>query len=55
MDCIKNLKPIQLYMASVIFFIIANLLRKEYYDLYFPFLVIGVLLFFLGLRKRIKK
>lgn len=55
MNFIKNLKPIQLYMTSVIFFIIANLLKKEYYDLYLFFLVIGVLLFFLGLSKRIKK
>ena len=54
-DFYNNLKPIQLYMASIVFFVISNLVKKEQRDLYLLFLGIGIVLFFLGLNKRIRK
>lgn len=55
MNFFKNLKPIQLYMSSVVFFVLSNLVKKEHHNLYVLFLVIGIVVFFLGLRTRIKK
>ncbi|HLF51994.1 hypothetical protein [Flavobacterium sp.] len=55
MDFFKNIKPIQLYMGSIIFFVLSSLARKEYHTLYLLFLILGVVLFFLGIIKRIKK
>ena len=55
MDIFKNIKPIHFYMYSIICIGLSSLLKKEYHNLYIAFLVLGVLLFFLGIGKRIKK
>jgi hypothetical protein len=55
MEFYKNIKPIQLYMCSILFIVLSNLVKKDYYTLYIIFLLLGVILFFLGISKRIKK
>jgi hypothetical protein len=55
MDFFKNIKPIQLYMSSIIFFVLSSLVKDKQHNLYLIFLVFGVLLFFFGISKRIKK
>lgn len=51
----KNISPIYLYMISVVCFVIANVVRDQYLILYYILLIIGILLFVMGFKKRIQK
>ena len=55
MDFFRNLKPIQFYMGSIIFFVLSSLVKDKYHNLYLVFLILGVLLFFFGIGRRIKQ
>ena len=49
----KNLAPIYLYMISVVCFVIANIVRDKVLFLYYILLMLGVVFFVIGLKKRI--
>lgn len=49
----KNIAPIYLYMVSVICFVIANIIRDQYINLYYILLIIGIIFFVLGFKNRI--
>ncbi|AXB58849.1 hypothetical protein HYN86_20570 [Flavobacterium fluviale] len=53
-DSLKNIPAIAFYFASVICFVFANLLKDNNLSLYYVLLVSGIILFFLGVLKRIK-
>lgn len=55
MDFFNNLKPMYLYFASMICIGLSSLLKNDYHTFYIVFLVLGVILFFWGMLKRIKK
>lgn len=50
----KNLKPIYFYMASVLSFVMANVIRDTSIELYYFSVVIALVLFILGFMKRMK-
>lgn len=50
----KNISPIYLYMMSVVCFVIANLVRDKIILLYYILLMLGVILFVIGVKKRIQ-
>jgi len=50
----KQVKPIYLYMGSMISFVISNMVREQNHILYVVLLVTGLVLFLLGLLLRIK-
>ena len=49
----KNISPIYLYMISVVCFVIANVIRDQYINLYYILLIIGIIFFVLGFKNRI--
>lgn len=51
----KNIAPIYLYMISVVCFVIANIIRDQYINLYYILLIIGIIFFVLGFKNRISK
>jgi VIT1/CCC1 family predicted Fe2+/Mn2+ transporter len=53
-ESIKNIPTIAFYFASVICFVLANVLRDNNLSFYYILLVAGIILFFLGILKRIK-
>jgi len=53
-ESIKNIPAIAFYFASVICFVLANVLRDSNLSFYYILLVAGIILFFLGILKRIK-
>lgn len=55
MDFFNDLKPMHLYLSSIICIVGSSLLKNNYHTLYIIFLILGVILFFLGMTKRIKK
>ncbi|WP_204251693.1 hypothetical protein [Flavobacterium ginsenosidimutans] len=50
----KNISAITFYFASVVCFVFANLLKDNNLSVYYVLLVVGIILFFLGVLKRIK-
>ena len=48
-SAIKNLNPIVFYLISVICFVLANLVRDENMGMYYFLLVLGLVLFVIGL------
>jgi hypothetical protein len=53
-ESLKNVPAIAFYFASVICFVLANVLRDNSLSFYYVLLVAGIILFFLGVLKRIK-
>ena len=51
---LKNIPTIFFYLASVISFVLANLIRDKNAMFYYILLLIGLISFFLGIRSRIK-
>ncbi|KDN54723.1 hypothetical protein [Flavobacterium seoulense] len=51
----KNIAPIYLYMISVVCFVIANVVRDQFLELYYVLLIVGVILCILGFKNRIQK
>jgi hypothetical protein len=52
---LKNASPIYFYFVSIAAFILANLIRETSVSFYYVLLIIGLVFFFLGLMRRIKK
>ncbi len=50
----KNISALTFYFASVICFVLANVLKDNNLSVYYILLVAGIILFFLGILKRIK-
>lgn len=51
---LKNLTPVTFYFASVICFVLANVLKDKSLSFYYILLVLGMGLFFAGMIKRIR-
>ena len=51
---LKNIPTMFFYLASVISFVLANLIRDRNAMFYYILLLIGLISFFLGIRSRIK-
>lgn len=49
----KNVSPIQLYFISLICFVLANVLRDKFDFAYGAFLGAGVVLFLMGVYKKV--
>ncbi len=52
---IKNASPIYFYFVSIAAFVLANVIRTTSVGFYYALLIVGLIFFFLGLMKRIKK
>jgi MFS superfamily sulfate permease-like transporter len=52
---IKNASPIYFYFVSIAAFVLANIIRTASVGLYYALLIVGLVFFFLGLMRRIKK
>ncbi len=52
---LKKTNPIYFYFVSIIAFVLANIMRTTSNGLYYGLLIVGVIFFFLGLMRRIKK
>ncbi|WP_167398349.1 hypothetical protein [Flavobacterium crocinum] len=50
----KNISALTFYFASVLSFVLANVLKDKNLSVYYVLLVLGIVLFFLGVLKRIK-
>jgi hypothetical protein len=55
MEFYKNLKSIHLYLCSIVFIVLSNVVREKNQSVYLIFLILGVILFALGFSKKIKK
>ncbi|BFM41910.1 hypothetical protein CFS9_05510 [Flavobacterium sp. CFS9] len=53
-ESLKNISAIAFYFASVICFVLANVLKDSNLSVYYALLVVGIVLFFLGVFKRIR-
>jgi hypothetical protein len=52
---LKNANPIYFYFVSIAAFVLANVIRTVSANFYYVLLIIGLIFFFLGLMRRIKK
>ncbi|WP_343695163.1 hypothetical protein [Flavobacterium sp.] len=52
LESLKNISAIAFYFASVICFVLANVLKDSVPSIYYILLVAGIVLFFLGVLKR---
>ena len=50
----KNITPVAFYFASVLSFVLANVLKDKSLSFYYILLVLGIVFFFMGMLKRIK-
>ena len=55
MEFYKNLKPIHLYLCSIVFIVLSNVVREKNQTIYLIFLLLGVVLFALGFSKKNEK
>lgn len=53
-ESLKNISAVAFYFASVICFVFANVLKDNNLSVYYVLLVAGIVLFFLGVLKRIQ-
>jgi len=53
MDFYKNIKPIYFYFASILAFVLSNVVRETNTPLYYICLLLGTIFFILGLFKRL--
>ena len=51
---LKNITPVAFYFASVVCFVLANVLKDKSLSAYYVLLVLGLGLFFAGMLKRIR-
>jgi hypothetical protein len=51
---LKNMTPLTFYFASVVCFVLANVLRDKNLSFYYVLLVLGVIFFFMGVLKRLR-
>ncbi|CAI2769350.1 conserved protein of unknown function [Flavobacterium collinsii] len=51
---LKNITPVTFYFASVVCFVLANVLKDNSLSFYYILLVFGLVLFFAGMLKRIR-
>ena len=51
---LKNIAPVTFYFASVVCFVLANVLKDKSLSFYYILLVLGLGLFFAGMIKRIR-
>ncbi|RUT69083.1 hypothetical protein D0817_17970 [Flavobacterium cupreum] len=51
---LKNIPPVTFYFASVISFVLANVLKDKSLSFYYILLVLGLVFFFMGMLKRIR-
>lgn len=51
MDFYKNIKPIYLYFASILAFVLSNIIRNNDITLYYICLFLGTIFFILGFFK----
>ncbi|MBP4138213.1 hypothetical protein [Flavobacterium geliluteum] len=51
---LKNLTPVTFYFASVVCFVLANVLKGKSLSFYYVLLVLGLIFFFIGMLKRIR-
>jgi len=51
---LKNITPVAFYFASVLCFVLANVLKDKSLSFYYILLVLGSGLFFAGMIKRIR-
>jgi hypothetical protein len=51
---LKNTTPVTFYFASVVCFVLANVLKDKSHSFYYILLVLGLGLFFAGMIKRIR-
>jgi hypothetical protein len=52
---LKNASPIYFYFVSIAAFVLANIIRTTSVGFYYVLLIVGLVFFFLGLMRRIKK
>jgi len=52
---LKNASPIYFYFVSVVAFVVANTIRTTSVPFYYFMLIVGLVFFFLGMMRRIKK
>jgi MFS superfamily sulfate permease-like transporter len=52
---LKNTSPIYFYFVSIVAFVLANMIRTTSVGFYYALLIVGLIFFFLGLIRRIKK
>jgi hypothetical protein len=50
----KNSNPIYFYFASIIAFVLANIVRDKNLSIYYILLILGLVFFVLGFMKRMK-
>jgi hypothetical protein len=50
----KNMSPVTFYFASVISFVLANVLKNKSLSFYYILLILGLVFFFMGMIKRIR-
>ncbi|PBJ14535.1 hypothetical protein [Flavobacterium sp. ACN6] len=53
-ESLKNISAVAFYFASVICFVLANVLKDSNLSVYYVLLVVGVILFFMGVIKRLR-
>ncbi|TDO71497.1 hypothetical protein EV143_108152 [Flavobacterium chryseum] len=51
---LKNITPVVFYFASVISFVLANVLRDKSLSFYYVLLVLGLIFFFMGILQRLR-
>ncbi|PIF30948.1 hypothetical protein CLU81_1407 [Flavobacterium sp. 9] len=51
---LKNITPLSFYFASVICFVLANVLKDKSLSIYYVLLIVGLVLFFMGMLKRLR-
>lgn len=51
---LKNVPPLYLYFASIVSFIVANLIRDINSNLYYFLILMGLIFFVVGFMKRLK-
>jgi hypothetical protein len=51
---LKNITPLTCYFASVVCFVLANVLRDNSLSFYYVLLVLGIVFFFIGVLKRLR-
>lgn len=53
-ESLKNISALTFYFASILCFVLSNVLKESNLSVYYVLLVFGVILFFLGVIKRIQ-
>ncbi|SHH37361.1 hypothetical protein [Flavobacterium defluvii] len=54
LESLKNISAVAFYFASVVCFVLANILKDNNPSVYYVLLVGGIVLFFLGVFKRMR-